>query len=202
MDTEAEGTKNILLVSLFISCVLHFALMQTESVPVGLNEESLLSATTEEMRIPVAFIPSAQNLTVRQYSASELASLQKLLEDSAKTEAASKSQAKSNGLSSLNRTRAAIKHYLLSIREEIEKNKKTSASPKYSTLVGNVEIGFLITADGLFTNLCIQESSGDHLLDRSAIEAINKTSGKIKRPKNTGFQTIQTSAVIKYQYGL
>ncbi|MDX2495772.1 MAG: TonB family protein [Desulfuromusa sp.] len=51
-------------------------------------------------------------------------------------------------------------------------------------------------------NVRILESSGDKLLDQSAVEAINKASGKTKRPQDTGFKTIHTSAVIKYQYGL
>jgi hypothetical protein len=34
------------------------------------------------------------------------------------------------------------------------------------------------------------------------LSAIRNASGKIKRPLVTGVKTIQTSAVVKYQYGL
>ncbi len=113
-----------------------------------------------------------------------------------------KNPLKRSGTYSLNRTRTALHRYLLSVREEIEKNKYVSTPSSYSRLVGNVKIGFSISGDGLFSNVRILESSGDEALDRSALSAIIIASGKPKRPKNTGYKTIQTSAVIKYQYGL
>jgi TonB family protein len=113
-----------------------------------------------------------------------------------------KAQIKRTGSYSLNRTKTALNHYLFEIREVIEKNKFIAAPSMYSNIVGNVTIKFSISASGMFSNIRIIESSGDRILDKSALSAINSASGKTKRPKNTGIKTIKASVIVKYQYGL
>lgn len=202
MSTENQGTNNVLLVSLIISFVLHFALLQTEPGYFKFQEEIVLPSKAEEIQIPIEFIPGAQSVTARQFTASELEAVKKLVDEAGETKPIAKAQLKQSGYYSLNRARSALHRYLLAVREEIEKNKFVLVSSKYPNLVGNVKIGFSISGNGLFSNIRILEPSGDKLLDRTAMAAINRASGKIKRPKTTGYKTIQTSAVIKYQYGL
>ena len=199
MNPESQGFNNILLVSLIISCILHFTLLQTESGIVGLGAESTFTSTGEEIRIPIEFIPSGKKITTHQYTTSEIDEVKKLLNEAIESKVVPK---KTNGIYSFNRAKAILRRYLQSIREEIEKNKRATATADYSKWVGNVKVGFSILRNGLFSNVQILESSGNKLLDQSAIEAINKASGKTKRPPNTGRKKIQTSAVIKYQYGL
>jgi len=128
--------------------------------------------------------------------------MKKMVAEADDTEPSSKSEILKSGNYSLNSTRTAINQYLLDLREELEKNKYILTEPNHFRLIGNVKIGFSISSDGIFFNIRITESSGDQFLDRSALSAVSGTSGKTKRPKNTGAKNIQTSAVIKYQYGL
>ncbi len=187
---------------MIISFVFHFALLQTEPSNFEIQEEIALPSNAGEIQIPIEFIPDAQSVTARQFTAGELEAIKKLIEEADETKPTPNAQLKKGGFYSLNSARTALHRYLLAIREEIEKKKYVPASSRYFNLVGNVKIGFSISGGGLFSNLRILESSGDKLLDRTAVAAINQASGKCKRPKNTGYKTIQTSAVIIYQYGL
>lgn len=188
------------MVSLIVSFVLHFALLQTKVGAIGVEKVIIFPSKEEEIQIPIEFIPATQTVTARQYTVGELEAMKKMVTEAGDT----KTLQKPRGTYSLNRTRSAFHRYLLAVREEIEieKNKYLSTSSRYSRLVGNVKIGFSISSDGVFSNIQIVDSSGDQRLDRNALSAINSASGKTKRPKNTGIKTIKTSAVIKYQYGL
>lgn len=198
MNRESQSFNNILLVSLIISCIFHFTLLQTESGILGLDAENTFTSKGEEVRIPIEFIPIEQTMKAHQYTTSEIDEVKKLLNEAIESKAV---PPKKNGVYSLNQARATLRRYLQTIREEIEKNKKATATAGYSKWVGNVKIGFSISRNSIFSNVQILESSGNKLLDQSAMEAINKASGKIKRPQSAGSRTIQTSAVIKYQYG-
>jgi TonB family protein len=202
MRTNNQGLNNILMISLIISFVLHFSLLQTDIDMMSIDEKIMLPVKEINIQIPIEFIPATQTVTTRQYSVSEIEAVQKLVTEADDSKTALNSQMKKVGTYSLNRARTALHHYLLAIREVIEKNKFTSEPSNYSNVVGNVIIGFSISASGSFSNMRIVESSGDHTLDKSALAAIKFVSGKIKRPKITGIQMIKTSAVIKYQYGL
>ncbi|WP_394708425.1 energy transducer TonB [uncultured Desulfuromusa sp.] len=189
-----------MLVSLIISCIFHFTLLQGESGILGSEAESTLTSKGEEVRIPIEFSPIGQKIKAHQYTTSEIDEIKKLLNEAIASKAVTPQ--KKNSAYSLNQAKAILRRYLQTIREEIEKNKKATATAGYSNWIGNVKVGFSISRNGLFSNVQILDSSGNKLLDQSAMEAINKASGKIKRPKSTGSKTIQTSAVIKYQYGL
>ena len=202
MSTNSHSINNILILSLIISFVLHFSLLQADWNTISLNEEVIVPNEEKDIQIPIEFIPTTQSVTTRQYSASEIESVKKLVAKSDDSKVVSKSQVKSPGTYSLNRARTALNHYLLAIREVIEKNKFISYPSSYSNVVGNVTIKFSISPAGTFYNSRVMESSGDKNLDKSALSAIRNASGKIKRPLVTGVKTIQTSAVVKYQYGL
>jgi TonB family protein len=202
MNTENQGINNALLVSLIISFVLHFALLQHD-IKAGSAEQVIsLPSAEEDIQIPIEFIPTSQTMTARQYTVGELEAVQKLVTEATETKTVAPKKTKRTGTYSLNRTKTALHHYLLDIREVIEKNKFISDPSTYSNIVGNVKISFSISSAGIFSNIQIVDSSGDHKLDKSALSAISSSSGKIKRPKNTGIKTIKASTVIKYQYGL
>lgn len=200
MNTDTRrGMNNILLVSLILSLAVHFVLLQSKWVIVGSETHNTLAVNGDEIQIPIEFIPNAQKNRLYQYSESSLEEIKKLLEEANESKPV---VPKASDIQSFNQVKSAIRHYLLSVREEIEKNKKISAISSYTELVGRVKIGFSISGNGLFSDVQILETSGDKLLDQSATQAIYSSNGKIKRPPTTGHKTIQTSAVIKYQYGL
>lgn len=95
-----------------------------------------------------------------------------------------------------------IKKYLFCLREEIEKNKYAPSGSRYYGLIGNVAIACSITGAGRFRNVKIIRSSGDALLDRTALKSIEKTDGTYKRPSWTGRKSLRVIYTIKYQYGL
>ena len=95
-----------------------------------------------------------------------------------------------------------IKKYLSFIRDEIQERKFAPPDSKYYGLIGNVLVGFTVYADGTFHNIIVLRSSGDSLLDATAIKAVKSCSGKIKRPAWTGNQELRVSMTIKYQYSL
>lgn len=202
MSAEDQGTNNVLSIALIVSFVLHFALLHTEPGDFAIQEELALPASIDEIQIPIEFVPGAQSVTTHQFTASELEAAKKLVNEANETKPVANTQLTKSGYYSLNQTKTALHHYLLAIRENIENHKYVPASARHFNLVGNIEIGFSISGEGLFSQVRILESSGDKRLDRTAMAAITRASGKIKRPKSTGYKTLRTSAVIKYQYGL
>ena len=97
---------------------------------------------------------------------------------------------------SLSRKLAPVKQYLSMVRKAIEEPKYPTPESRSYGLIGNITFGFDILGNGEFRSIRIMESSGDELLDRTAVEAIERGSGKIKRPQVTGHRTIKTSVVI------
>lgn len=95
-----------------------------------------------------------------------------------------------------------IKLYLEMIAEDIDKRKFSPPESEYYGLIGNATVGFVITAEGLFRDISILSPSGDELLDRTALNAVADSSGKIKRPLATGKQGMRVYIIVKYQYGL
>ena len=109
---------------------------------------------------------------------------------------------KGNGMPDSYHSNELIKKYLCCLREEIEKNKYAFPGSRYYGLIGNVAVSCHITASGRFRNMKIVRSSGDALLDRTALKAIEKTDGTYKRPSWTGRKSLRAIYTIKYQYGL
>ncbi|XQW83846.1 energy transducer TonB [Thalassotalea piscium] len=202
MNTEETGINNALMISLIISFILHFSLLQMNLNSVVSEEKISLPSLEQEIQIPIEFIPSNQPITIREYSASQIEAVTKLVETASDNTIKPATKIRKTGTYSLNRTKAALNRYLLDIREVIEKNKFSLTPEIYTHIVGNVTISFSISAEGTFSKIRITESSSDPDLDKSALIAVESASGKTKRPKITGTTTIKASAVIKYQYGM
>ncbi len=94
------------------------------------------------------------------------------------------------------------KRYIEIVAKEIEKRKFNPPDSRYYGLIGNVTVGFTIGPYGRFHNIIIISSSGDRLLDATALRAVKDTDGRIKRPAWAGSKTLKISLVIKYQYRL
>jgi TonB family protein len=60
----------------------------------------------------------------------------------------------------------------------------------------------VITGNGNFTGITILRSSGDKLLDKTALNAVAASSNAVKRPAVTGRGNLSVSTTVKYQYGL
>jgi len=95
-----------------------------------------------------------------------------------------------------------IAKYIHFLREEIEKNKYSPPESRYYQLIGNIKLAFDIKSKGQFNHIRIIRSSGDALLDQTALNAIVITNGKYQRPQWAGYQPISVVFVLKYQYGL
>jgi len=95
-----------------------------------------------------------------------------------------------------------VNSYLELIKKEIDKRKFSPPESAYYGLIGNVTIGFVITGNGNFTALTVIRSSGDKLLDRTALNAVAASSNSVKRPTATGIQDLSVNVTVKYQYGL
>ena len=97
---------------------------------------------------------------------------------------------------------ALVKRYIEIVSEEIEKRKFSPEESRYYGLIGNVTVGFTIGPRGRFHDIVILSSSGDRLLDTTALRAVQDTDGRIKRPAWAGNRPLKVSLVIKYQYRL
>lgn len=92
--------------------------------------------------------------------------------------------------------------YLAFVRDEVEKRRFSPPDSRYYGLIGNVLVGFTIYGDGTFHEISVLGSSGDALLDTTAVNAVKNSSGLIKRPSWSGYHTLRVSMTIKYQYSL
>jgi TonB family protein len=202
MNTENQGLNNVLMVSLIISFILHISILNTDVDTINIDEEVILPYAEKEIQIPIEFIPTGQIVATRQYSIGEIEATKKLVSETNDLKEPPLPQINRPGIYSLNKTKTILNQYFLAIREVIEKNKFSLPLSSYSNIVGNVKISFSISSEGEFSNIRIIESSGDQILDKSALSAIENASGKTKRPKNTGVKTIKASTIVKYQYGL
>ena len=199
---NTKNINNVLLLSLIVSFVLHFSLFNTDVSGITEHQNINFHSLDDVIQIPIEFIPNTETVATRQYTIDDINAVKKLLSEAADSHTQTKPLINSTAAYSLNRTRTALNQYLLAVREDIEKNKFNLAPITYANIVGNVKIRFSISAEGIFSNIRLVESSGDQNLDKSALLAVNSASGKSKRSKNTGTKTIKTSVVVKYQYGL
>jgi len=95
-----------------------------------------------------------------------------------------------------------LKKYLELVKDEIDKRKFSPPESVYYGLIGNVTIGFTITGNGSFSGMTVLRSSGDPLLDKTAINAVKDASNKVKRPAAAGRNNIRVNFTVKYQYSL
>lgn len=95
-----------------------------------------------------------------------------------------------------------IKSYLEYITEVIHDHRFVPSSRRYAGLIGNASFRIIIEADGRFNDIQMVSSSGNTLLDETALNAIQSVNGRIKRPDWTGKHTIRAVITVKYQHDL
>ena len=171
------------IIALAVSALLHFYFI-TEGI-------ILPSDKSGQIEIPVTFIPGAERDITPDLKKVEEKQIE-VPED----------RPQKKGYYSAAGKDRMMKRYLEMIAEDIDKRKFSPVESEYYGLIGNATVGFVITAEGLFRDISILSPSGDELLDRTALNAVADSSGKIKRPAATGKQGVRVYIVVKYQYGL
>lgn len=92
--------------------------------------------------------------------------------------------------------------FLEIVVEEIERRKFVPDESRYYGLIGNVTVGFVVGPHGRFHQIGVVRSSGDALLDATALRAVRATDGLIERPAWAGSRELTVQLVVKYQYRL
>jgi protein TonB len=98
--------------------------------------------------------------------------------------------------------RRTLRQYITWVREAIEQRKFQPDRQGLEGLIGNARYAFTITAEGAFTDIKLTRTSGDALLDRTALLGILAASGVVKRPKITGRSPLSVTVAVKYQHSL
>ncbi len=98
-----------------------------------------------------------------------------------------------------NERRLAMQTFIKEIQAEIHRHRLNLGNKK---LIGIAWYYFQIKNDSSFTNITLEKSSGNALLDKDARNAIQLASKKIKRPKILGNDSLGILIPIKYQYAL
>lgn len=175
--------KRVFLIALTVSAILHFYFIKT-----GFD---LPDKNSGEIVIPVTFIPGAEREILSEPEGIEEKQIS-LPED----------RPEKKGYYSASGRERLLKLYLEMIAEEIDRRKFSPDESKYFGLIGNATVGFIVTGDGFFRDIVILNSSGDELLDRTALNAVAEVSGKVKRPAASGKNNVRVYIIVKYQYGL
>ena len=92
-----------------------------------------------------------------------------------------------------------LTYYLTQIRNKIAQNKFKSQMAKRLNLKGRVKLNFLIHAPNKIAEISIAESSGEDLLDRSALSSIKDTTDIPNIPKALKRKKIPVTLVILYE---
>jgi len=174
--------NRIFIFAFVISVLIHLYIIKTDSPFPEYGGNNI--------KIPVSFIPEAEINTPLKSAKEEK---QITIPDD--------KPLKEGYYKTYNRNRI-IKSYLEMIKKEIIKRKFSPSESRYYGLIGNATIGFTVTGNGHFAAITILRSSGDPLLDRTAMNAVSETSYKIKRPAAAGRNNIRVNITVKYQYGL
>ena len=151
---------------------------------------SIIKEGGGEIEIPVTFIPDARKSTSEKPAKEEKQLI--LPEDKPAAGGYYKSYDKNRLLNS----------YLELIKNEIDKRKFSPPESMYYGLIGNVVIEFTITGKGNFNGIRVLRSSGDPLLDKTAVQAVADSSNKVKRPSAIGNNRVRVNVTVKYQHGL
>lgn len=175
--------KRVFLAALAVSAVLHLYFFKAGFV--------LPDIRSGDIEIPVTFIPGAER---------DIPAEPEKIENKQITLPEDRPEKK--GYYSAAGREWMMKRYLEMIAEEIDKRKFSPDESKYYGLIGNATVGFIVTGDGSFRDIVILSSSGDELLDRTALRAVADTDGKVKRPAASGKKNVKVYITVKYQYGL
>jgi len=96
-------------------------------------------------------------------------------------------------------TKKLLSEYTKKVNEEIAKNKIYPSFAQRYNLEGVVKISFFIDTDGTFKEITVTKSSGQKILDEAAVESVQKSSGKIKKPTEISHLKIKRNIIIRYE---
>jgi TonB family protein len=170
------------VIAIAVSIVMHLYLLK-----INFN---FTEGGRGEIEIPVTFIPDARRTVPENPVSTEK---QITLPDD--------KPAADGYYTAYNKSRM-LNSYLDLLKKEIENRKFSPVESMYYGLIGNALVAFTITGDGLFRDIQIFRSSGNALLDETALNAVEAASGKVKRPAASGKSNIRVNVTVKYQYGL
>lgn len=174
---------NILFITaMAISIILHLYLLKIDF--------SFAEGGRGGVEIPVTFIPDAKKSSIEKSLQQEK---QITLPDD---------KPNSDGYYASYNKDKLLNSYLEMIKKEISSRKFSPPESIYYGLIGNSTVGFTINGNGDFTAVQMVRSSGDPLLDKTAVNAVYNSSGKVKRPAATGRNNFRVNITVKYQYGL
>lgn len=97
------------------------------------------------------------------------------------------------------RRRQAYLDYLEAVSLEIHSHRLDFGR---TDLIGIVTYSFIVDAAGRFSNIRMLASSGWPELDRVAKLAIERSSGRVKRPRLIGAEPLAVVQEVRFQYGL
>lgn len=96
-------------------------------------------------------------------------------------------------------TKKIVADYNKKVNEEIAKNKVYPLLAQRHGIEGAVKISFVIDTDGFFKEIRITRSSGEEILDKAALDCVEKSSGKIKKPDEIKKTKIKRNIVIRFE---
>jgi TonB family protein len=96
------------------------------------------------------------------------------------------------------RRRAALAEYLDALTEAVHARRALRSGH----LLGNARVRITVAADGRFSAIAPELSSGDAALDADALDAVAAASGAVPRPRELGDAPFTLSLTVKYQFSL
>lgn len=97
------------------------------------------------------------------------------------------------------RRREAYGRYIEAVSDAVHGHRLDAGD---TSLIGYARIGFDIDDKGRFYNIRVVKSSGDSVLDQSAMQAVALSSMQIKRPAILGKDALSIYLEVRYQYAL
>ncbi len=173
--------NRIYLLALGLSVVLHLALLRWEL--------DIFGERGAKVFIPVTLTPAVER-------EKEPAVAREMLVPALPADMSEGAVTRRGSLSALEN------RYVEFVVAEIEKRKFSPPESRYYGLIGNVVLGFVIGPRGRFQDMRLVRSSGDKLLDATALRALAAVDGRVKRPPWAGSRELPVQIVLKYQYRL
>ncbi|MBR4531932.1 energy transducer TonB [bacterium] len=96
-------------------------------------------------------------------------------------------------------TKKIVSEFNKKVNEEIAKNKVYPRFAQQHGLEGVVKISFSVDSEGVFQDIKVALSSGEAILDKAALESVEKSSGKIKKPSEIKSIKIKRTVVIRFE---
>ncbi len=174
--------NRVYLLALGLSVVLHLALLRCEL--------DIFGERGAKVFIPVTLTPAVE------WEKEPVAAAREMVVPALPADMSEGTVSRRGSLSALEN------RYVEFVVAEIEKRKFSPPESRYYGLIGNVVLGFVIGPRGRFQNMRLVRSSGDKLLDATALRALAAVDGHVKRPPWAGSRELPVQVVVKYQYRL